>query len=170
MRGTKRLLSAGIAAVLAGLALVGVQGSARALGSDTVMCYTAFRADIGWQTWPGANMTCNGGVAGWAASSQILEAVDIKEYGITTICGRPYVHGAGWAGWQCVDQGSELVLGHPYQPQGIDALELWSSNGQVCGEVALDDIGWDGERCGSDVVLGDEGLALRIREFSLRIP
>ncbi|MEV7416353.1 hypothetical protein [Streptomyces sp. NPDC089919] len=127
--------------------------------------YQAHVADIGWQTFQGADGT----MAGTTGLSESIEALRITAHGAGDLWVRAHVQDVGWGPWQQVSDGRQVEVGTVGRHLRLEALEVRTGSGTVAGRGHVQDVGWTAPVTGPSITLGTTGRSLRLEALSLNL-
>jgi hypothetical protein len=130
--------------------------------------YTVYVSDYGW-----VQAARDGDTATLGRNSRI-EAAEIMVVGTRGIWLRAHMQNLGWMEWTWAAQGDFMTVGQPNQGLRMEALSLAVPDGDVCGNVSVQNIGWQGWRCANDdpdkiLTVGTTGHSLQLDAVRLTV-
>jgi uncharacterized protein YjdB len=159
----KRVLLAVAVAVSAFLALPA--GGAHA-ASDGFICYQAHIEGRGWRGWE-----CDGDIAGTVGQSRRIEAVAMRQVGLSPFCILGHVEGVGWMNIRCGNDHDVIEVGTTGLSLRLEAVYMYSGNGRrFCANAHVEGIGWQGNTCSVGVLAGTVGESRRLEAIRIWLP
>lgn len=116
--------------------------------------YQAHVQDIGWQS-----ILSNGQTAGTTGQSKRVEAIKITSPNIQY---RVHMADIGWGAWST----SGSIAGTTGQSRRIEAIEI-KSNIPLKAKAHVQDIGWQKEVSGYNIMIGTIGQSKRLEAFTI---
>lgn len=134
---------------------MGIPNKVGTYNTSNYPIYRSHVQDIGWQ-----NYVSTGNISGTFGQGKRIEAIEIESPEVQY---RVHMQDIGWGEW-CTNG---KMAGTTGQSRRIEAIEF-KSNKNMLAQGHVQDIGWQSQKTGKNIIIGTTGQSKRLEAFTFK--